>query len=104
MEAPKGQSGALKVTALALFELVLIAACGYFLSNLVGSKDTSNDLAKLVIPVTGTLGGIVLLHTAMWYLYFTYNPLAMNLYYLLATSMCMIVSLAALSISLVNRS
>jgi len=103
MEAPKGQSGAQMVTILGGIELVLIAVVGYFLSKLVGTTDTSNELVKNVLPVTGTLGGIVLLHTALWYVYFTYNPLSMNLYFLLATSMCMIVSLTALSIAMVNK-
>lgn len=104
MEAPKGQSGATLVTILGGIELILIALVGYFLSKLVGTTDTSNDLVKNILPVTGILGGIVLFHTGMWYMYFTYNPLSMNLYFLLATSMCMIVSLTALSIAMVNKS
>ena len=85
-------------------EIGLIALVGYFLSQLVGNYDTNNDLVKIVIPVTGSLGGIVLLHTALWYMYFTYNPLSMNLYFLIATSMSLIISLTALSIAMVNRS
>lgn len=104
MDVPKIQLGSFTVTVLAFVELGLIGLVGYLLPGLVGSKDTSNDLAKVVLPVTTTLGGIVLVHTALWYIYFTYNPLSMNLYFLLATSMCMIVSLMALSIALVNRS
>jgi len=104
MEAPKGQSGATMVTILGALEIALIGAAGYFLSQLVGSTDTSNNLVKTVLPVTGTLGGIVLLHTALWYLYFTYNPLSMNLYFLLATSMSIIISLVALSIAMVSKS
>ena len=49
------------------------------------------------------MGGLVMLHTTLWYLYFTYEPMAMNLYFLITGSMCMIISLVALSISLVNR-
>lgn len=104
MELPKIQVGSTSVTALAVVELILIGVVGYLLPGLVGSKDTSNDLAKVVLPVTSTLGGIVLVHTALWYIYFTYNPLSMNMYFLLATSMSMIISLTALSIALVNRS
>jgi hypothetical protein len=102
MEAPK--SGSTLVTILGGLELVLIAVCGYFLSQLVGNNDTSNDLAKTLLPVTGILGGIVLLHTVLWYIYFTYNPLSMNLYFLVSTSFSMIISLTAMSISLINRS
>lgn len=92
------------VATLGFVELILISATIYLLSQLVGNKDTANDISKTVVSVTGTLGGIVLLHTALWYVYFTYNPLSMNLYFLVATSMCMIVSLTALSISITNRS
>jgi hypothetical protein len=92
------------VATLGFIELILISATIYLLSQLVGNKDTANDISKTVVSVTGTLGGVVLLHTALWYVYFTYNPLSMNLYFLVATSMCMIVSLAALSISITNRS
>ena len=101
MEA--GNSSTL-VTVLGGLEIVLVAAVGYFLSQLVGNSDTSNDLVKTVLPVTGTLGGIVMLHTVLWYMYFTYNPLSMNLYFLLTTSLSVIISLTALSIALVNRS
>jgi len=101
MEA--GNSSTL-VTVLGGLEIVLVAAVGYFLSQLVGNSDTSNDLVKTVLPVTGTIGGIVMLHTVLWYMYFTYNPLSMNLYFLLTTSLSVIISLTALSIALVNRS
>ena len=96
--------GSTTVMILGGVEIVLIALVGYFLSQLVGNYDTNNDLVKIVIPVTGSLGGIVLLHTALWYMYFTYNPLSMNLYFLIATSMSLIISLTALSIAMVNRS
>jgi hypothetical protein len=83
-------------------EIILIALAGYYFSQLVGSLDTSNNITKTLLPVTGILGGIVLTHTILWYIYFTYRPSSMNLYFLVATSMSMIVSLTALSISLVN--
>jgi hypothetical protein len=92
------------VTILSVGEIALIAAVCYFLSAIVGSKDTGNDLAKTVIPVTGSIGGIVMIHTLLWYLYFTYEPMSMNLYFLISGSMSLIVSLVALSISLVSRS
>ena len=101
---PKGQAGSTMVTILGAIELVLIAAVSYFLSQLVGSTDTANDLTKTVLPVIGTLGGIVLLHTGLWYMYFTYNPLGMNLYFLLTTSMAILISLVALALSMVNKS
>ena len=62
------------VMVLGGLEIVLVAAVGYFLSQLVGNSDTSNDLVKTLLPVTGTIGGIVMLHTVLWYMYFTYNP------------------------------
>ena len=48
---------------LGFVEICLIAMVSYFLSVMVGTKDTSNDLAKTVVPVIGTMGGIVFLHT-----------------------------------------
>lgn len=97
-------SRATMVTVLGALEIGLIVAVCYFLSVMVGTKDNSNDLAKTVIPVTGSIGGIVMIHTLLWYLYFTYEPLSMNLYFLISGSMSLIVSLVALSISLVSRS
>jgi hypothetical protein len=97
-------TGSTFVTVLGTLEIGLIAAGGYFLSQLVGNPDNSNDLAKTLLPVTGILGGIVLLHTVLWYIYFTYNPLSMNLYFLVSTAFSMIISLTALSISLISRS
>ena len=97
-------SRATMVTVLGALEIGLIVAVCYFLSAMVGTKDTGNDLAKTVIPVTGSIGGIVMVHTLLWYLYFTYEPMAMNLYFLVSGSMSLIVSLIALSISLVSRS
>jgi hypothetical protein len=81
----------------------LITVC-YFLSQLVGNSDNGNDLAKTVVPISCGIGAIVILHTLMWYMYFQYNEMAMNLYFLISGSMCMIFSLTALAISLVQRS
>lgn len=92
------------VTILGALEIGLIVAVTYFLSTMVGTKDSGNDLAKTVIPVVGTLGGIVMVHTLLWYLYFTYEPMSMNLYFLVSGSMALVISLTALSISLVSRS
>ena len=92
------------VTILGALEIGLIVAVTYFLSTMVGTKDTGNDLAKTVIPVVGTLGGIIMVHTLLWYLYFTYEPMSMNLYFLVSGSMALVISLTALSVSLVNRS
>lgn len=79
-------------------ELVLIGVAGYLLSKVV-----KNDISKTLLPVTGILIVVIILHTILWYLYSTYNPLSMNLYYLVATSFSIIVSLTALSISLINQ-
>ena len=97
------KSGSTLVTILGMAEIVMIVVCGYYLSQLVGNPDTSNDLTKTLLPVTGILGGIVFLHTILWYMYFTYNPLSMNMYFLVATSFSMVISLIALSVSLISR-
>jgi len=91
------------VTVLGAIEIGLLVAVCYFLSVMVGSPDTGNDLVKTVVPVTGILGGIVMVHTLLWYMYFQYEPMSMNLYFLVSGSMTMIFSLVALSISLVSK-
>lgn len=92
------------VLGLGFAELIMIGFVGYFLSKLVGTTDTGNDLVKTVIPVTGSLGGIVFLHTILWYLYSRDHESHMNIYFLLATSVSLCISLMALSIAIVNRS
>jgi len=91
------------VTVLGALEIGLIVAACYLLSTMVGTKDSTNDLAKVVVPVSGILGAIVMFHTLLWYFYFTYEPLAMNLYFLISGAMSMVIALIALSISLVSR-
>ena len=104
MDGLTPKTGSTTVTILAVAELVMVGLAGYFLSTLVGSPDTANDMSKTLLPVTGILGGIVLLHTLLWYFYFTYHPLSMNLYFLMSTAISMIISLTALSVALIQRS
>jgi hypothetical protein len=92
------------ITLISAVEIGLLIAASYFLSQLVGNSDNSNDLAKTVVPVSAILSAIVIIHTALWYMYFQYEPMAMNMYFLVSGSMCMIFSLTALSISLCQRS
>ena len=94
----------LLVSCLGAIEVILLGLVIYFLSQLVGNNDTSNNLSKTVTPILGILGAIVFVHTIMWILYSTHNPLNMNMYFLLATSFSFIISLTALSISIVNKS
>jgi hypothetical protein len=98
------KTGSILLTVLGVVEIGMVIGCGFALSTLVGNRDTNNDLSMTLLPVTGILGGIVLLHTVIWYIYFTYNPLSMNLYFLISTSLSLIVSITALSIALTNRS
>ena len=92
------------VEGLALAEVILIGVAAYFLSQVTGTNSTNNDLTKTIVPVIGILGGIVLFHTLLWYMYFTQNPISMNLYFLVSGSMTMIISLVALAVSLVSKS
>jgi len=85
-------------------EIILIAVGAYFLSQVVGTNSTNNDLTKTLTPTIAILCGIVLVHTLLWYMYFTYNPISMNLYFMVSGSMTMIISLVALSISLTSKS
>jgi len=100
----ESSSGSMLVTGLAVFEIGLIIYAGFALSNISGNPDTSNEVVKSVLPAVFTLGAIIMVHTFLWYMYSTYNPLSMNLYYLLATSFSLLISLMALSIAIVNRS
>ena len=86
-----------KTTVIGGIELVLIAVCGYLLSRV-----NKGDILKTLLPVSAVLI-IIILHTILWYLYSTYNPLSMNIYYLISTSFSVIISLTALSISLINQ-
>jgi hypothetical protein len=97
------KQGSIFVTILGVVEIGMVIGCTVALSSLVGNRDNSNDLAKTLIPVTGVLAGIVLLHTILWYIYFTYNPLSMNLYFLVSTAFSMIISLTALSVALISK-
>jgi hypothetical protein len=92
------------VEVLSTVEIILIGFAGYLLSQVVGTNSTNNDLTRTVTPVIWILAGIVLVHTLLWYMYFTYNPISMNLYFMVSGSMTMIISLIALSISLTSRS
>jgi len=92
------------VEILSVLEVILIGFTAYLLSQVVGTNSTNNDLTKSVTPVIGFLSGIVLVHTLLWYMYFTYNPISMNLYFMVSGSITMIISLVALSISLTSRS
>ena len=84
----------------ALLEIgLLVTACVMF-SGLVGSVDNTNNLTKTVMPITFTIGAIIIVHTVLWFLYFQYNPMAMNMYFLITGSMTMLFSITAISISL----
>jgi hypothetical protein len=100
--APK--TGSWFMGVMAVVELVLIGFAIWQFSNLVGTKDNSNELTNRLLPVTGILGAIVMLHTFLWYLYFTYHPLSMNLYFLMTSAITMVISLTALSIALIQKS
>ena len=91
------------IEILSVVEIVLIGTAAHFLSQVVGTNTTNNELTTLVTPIIGVLAGVVLIHTLMWYMYFTYNPISMNLYFLVSGSMTMIISLIALSISIVSK-
>ena len=91
------------ITLIGTIEIAALIAVCYFLSQLVGNPDNGNDLAKTVVPISADLAAIILLHTLLWYMYFNFNAMAMNLYLLISGSFCMIISLTALTISLVQR-
>lgn len=103
MSSEESKKSSFLITGLAALEIGLISYAIYALSQLVGNKDTSNDLSKAVLPSVFVIAAIIMCHTFLWYMYSTYNPLSMNLYYLFATSFSLLISLVSLSLSIVNR-
>jgi hypothetical protein len=95
-------TSSIPVTIAAAVEITLIGFAIYYLTGVVGTNDNNNELTKTLTPVVFILAAIVLVHTVMWYMYFTYNPLAMNYYIIVSGAMTMIFSLTALSVSLIN--
>lgn len=87
----------------AAIEIGLIIYAILKFNSLVGTADTRNDLSTTVIPIVGTLAAIIIVHTAIWYFYFQYEPMAMNLYFLISGMMTMLFSLTAVSVSLCQR-
>ena len=91
------------IIVFAAFEMGLIIYAILNFTRLVGTADTRNDLSTTVIPIVGTLAAIIVIHTAIWYFYFQYEPMSMNLYFLISGMMTMLFSLTALSVSLCQR-
>ena len=106
MEASGGIGANMKtyVVILGVIEMALITTCGFYLSKLVGTKDTSNQISATVLPIVGTLGGIVMFHAVIWWIWFQYMPSHANIYLIVMVSICLICSLTAMAISLVNVS
>jgi len=102
MEALKVDKTA-SLVVIAALEIGLIVYAMVQFSRLVGTADTSNDLSSTVMPITFILGAIIIVHTVLWYMYFQYEPMAMNLYFLITGSLTMFFSLTAISISLCQR-
>jgi hypothetical protein len=88
------------IAGFATVETILILITFWMFSNLVGAV---NDLQTTVMPITGMLLAIIIIHTVLWYLYFQYEPMVMNLFFLITGSMAMIFSISAVSISLCQR-
>jgi hypothetical protein len=86
-----------------ILELVLVSIGIWQFSQLVGNKDTQNNISAVILPVILIISGIILLHTLLWYYYFTLNPSSMNLYFLISGSISMIISVTAVSISLTSQ-
>jgi hypothetical protein len=84
------------VGILAAIDLILISVVIWRFSII--DNNTSN-LRATVTPITGILLTIIVLHTALWHMYFQYEPMAMNLYFLITGSMAMIFSISALAIT-----
>jgi len=88
------------IAGFATIETILILITFWLFSKLVG---TVNELQTTVMPITGMLLAIIVIHTVLWYLYFQYEPMVMNLFFLITGSMAMIFSICAVSISLCQK-
>ena len=84
-------------------EFALLITTIVYMSRLVGDKDDSNELSKSVTIIVSLMCLIVAIHTAMWYVYLIYNSLSLNLYLIITTSLCLILSLASMGLSITNR-
>lgn len=89
---------------LIVFEMVLLSVAAWQLSKVTGSVESNSNNTAILGSSLGLLAGIVLLHTFLWYMYFTYNPISMNMYFLISGAVSMIISIIALAISLINKS
>ena len=90
------------VKILAVIEIALVCFTIYSLTLVTVTADTNNSLTKTLVPVVATLVAIIFIHTVLWCVYFTQNPLAMNYYFIISGAITMIFSLTALSVSLIN--
>ncbi len=104
MESSKMDSKTIAMAVFGGLEIALIITAIWMFSRLVGTADTANNLSATVMPISFTLGAIIIVHTVLWYMYFQYEPMAMNLYFLITGSLTMFFSVVAISISLIQRS
>jgi hypothetical protein len=92
------------IAIFAALEISIILVAIWKFSGLVGKADTTNELSKTIMPISAIIAAIIIIHTVLWYFYFQYEPMAMNLYFLITGSMTMVFSLIAVSISLCQKS
>jgi len=98
--------GSLFITFIAAAEIAIILTCLHFFPHMIGNPDNSNDLEKDILPIVYYISGVVSIHTLLWFIYLNYytsNADSMNVYYLLASSFSILVSLIALSMSLIVK-
>ena len=98
--------GSLFITFIAVAEIAIILTCLHFFPLLIGNPDISNDLEKDIVPFVYYISGIVSIHTLLWFAYLNYYMTGadgMNLYYLLASSFSILISLIALSMALIMK-
>jgi len=98
--------GSILITVIGVSEIVLILACLYLFPQLVGNPDNTNDLEKDLVPNVYYIALIVSIHTLLWYIYFKMfiqDSKSIDLYYLLATSASLFISLTALAASLIFK-
>lgn len=105
-DAANPMRGSLLITFISIAEVAIVLTCLHFFPRLVGNPDTSNDLEKDILPNVYYISGIISIHTLVWYIYLTYymsDADGMSLYYLLAGSFSILISLLALSVSLIMK-
>ena len=89
------------ILVIAGIEIALLVSSGIQLSKIAVNKDNPTET---ILSVTGIMGAIVFVHAILWWIWFQYHPAHSHIYLIIMVSVCLILSLTAMAISLVKVS